>query len=63
MRESVSQEKSRTKKDVQVDRLRALELPPVRQSLFWSSGLAGTSLDVWERGGLGTNGDGTEDVP
>ena len=38
--------------------------PPAGQPLFWAAGvLLGRSSDVLERGGLGTNGDGTKGVP
>jgi hypothetical protein len=48
-----------------VDEPLALVLaPPAAQALFWATGvLLGRSSEVLERGGLGTNGDGTKGVP
>jgi hypothetical protein len=38
--------------------------PAACQALFWAAGgLLGRSLEVLERGGLGTNGDETKGVP
>ena len=49
---------------VHVDEPLALVLTPACQALFWAAGdLLGRSSEVWERGGLGINGDGTKGVP
>jgi|SRR5713226_4058079 len=50
---------------VHVDEPLVLVLTPTCQAtLFWGAGdLLGRSSEVLERGGLGTNGDGTKGVP
>jgi hypothetical protein len=50
---------------VHVDEPLALVLTPAAcQALLWATGvLLGRSSEVLERGGLGTNGDGTKGVP
>jgi hypothetical protein len=53
---------SRERENVQVEDPLALELTPTCQAIFWPAGLAGVSSDVWERGGLGTSGEGTKGV-
>jgi hypothetical protein len=54
------------RKHVHVDEPLALVLTPAacQAALFWAAGvLLGRSSEVLERGGLGTNGDGTKGVP
>ena len=49
--------------NVQVDDPLVLELTPTCQALFWPGDFLERPSGVLERGGLGTNGDGTMVVP